>query len=166
MTIAQLLPWVILLTAVSFMILWRHRGQRLRPGRMWISPTLLAGLVIVSIYAQPEISLGPSDFLIFTMTILLGIAGGIVRARTLKLAIDPADGSVLSYTDGVAIVLLTALIAVRTYARTLAELSNVQLPVIADATMLFAVSMVIAQRLVTWRRIRALRPARVARLAR
>ena len=166
MTIAQLTPWVILLIALSFMILWRRRGHKIRVGRLWVSPVLLAILVIVSIYAQPHTAFQAFDYLIFAGATLFGGASGLVRARSIELIIDPADGSVLSYTDGVAILLLVALIAVRTGARTLAELGQVELPVIADATMLFAVSMVAVQRYFTWRRIKAMRPARQRQLAR
>ena len=166
MTIAQLTPWVILLIALSFMILWRRRGHKVRVGRLWVSPVLLAILVIVSIVAQPHTAFQAFNYLIFAGVTLLGGASGLVRARSMVLSIDPADGSVLSYTDGVAILLLVALIAARTGARTLAELGQVELPVIADATMLFAVSMVAVQRYFTWLRIKAMRPARQRQLAR
>ncbi len=127
---------------------------------------MLLSLVILSIGAQPHMAFGALEYAIFVAVTCLGAASGVARARSLKLAVNPLDGTVLSYTDGVAILLLAVLIAARTYARTLAELSNIQLPVIADATMLFAVGMIVAQRYFTWRRVKALRPVCQLHLAR
>ncbi len=155
MIAASLLPYIIPIMVVGLLFL-RNRPGRPRPvqvNALWIVP-LIAVLAIGSgLYFQPHPTFYAGAYLTFGVALALGIATGNLRARTLTLRRCPDTGRVLAETSSFALALLAGLVLLR---MTLRQMSG-SLGVIAiDASMLFALGMIVTQRLMILSRVRAL----------
>ena len=150
----QLLPYVVPLIVVG-VLFFRMRRMPARPvniSSLWIVP-LIAVLAIGSgLWFMPHPVFKAIDYGIMAAAAILGIGTGVLRARTLTLRRCPDTGRVLMETSSFAFVLLVALIVVRLTFRNIAGSLGA---VAVDASMLFALGMVVTQRLTIWRRVLA-----------
>ncbi len=155
MRAVEFLPYVVPIIVVGILFL-RNRPGRARPVRvaaLWIVP-LIATLGIASaLYFQPHPTFYAGAYATFAVALALGIATGNLRARTLTLRRCPDTSRVLAETSSLAFLLLAALMLLR---MTFRQMSG-DLGVIAiDASMLFALGMIVTQRLTMWSRVRML----------
>lgn len=151
----QLLPYVIPLIVVG-VLFFRMRRMPARPVNMtalWIVP-LIAVLGIGSgLWFTPHPVFGPAAYAIMASAIVLGIGTGVMRARTLTLRRCPDTGRILMETSSFAFVLLVVLVLIRSAFRNMAGSLGA---IAVDASMLFALGMVVTQRLTIWQRARTL----------
>lgn len=151
----QLLPYIVPIIVVG-VLYFRMQRMPARPVSMtalWIVP-LLAVLGIGSgLWFTPHPVFGPAAYAIMGAAMVLGVGTGIVRARTLTLRRCPDTGRILMETSNFAFVLLVGLVLVRSAFRNMAGSLGV---VAVDASMLFALGMVVTQRLTIWQRARTL----------
>jgi len=151
----DLLPYVIPFVVLGILFL-RNRPGRARPVRvaaLWIVPLIATLGIGTGLYFQPHPNFYAGAYAALAVALALGIATGNLRARTLTLRRCPDTGRVLAETSSMAFVLLAALILLR---MTFRQMSG-SLGVIAiDASMLFALGMIVTQRLTLWSRVRTL----------
>ncbi len=153
---AQLLPFAVI--AVVFALRWRRRDRttRVRTGWLWVAPVVATLAIGSGLWFMPHPALTPLTVLALAAGLAVGIGTGIARAHAVKLSLHPETGEVMAQTGSFAIVLLLVLIAVRYAARAEFAAGHTALLFI-EASMLFALGMIVTQRLATFRRIRKLR---------
>ena len=154
MTAKDILPYLVPLIVVGVLFI-RMRRMPARPvnlAALWIVP-LIAGIGIgTGLWFQPHPAFGVGAYLSLGVALTLGIATGFMRARTLTLRRCPDTGRVLMETSSLAFLLLIALVVVRSAFRGAAGSLGA---VAVDASMLFALGMIVTQRLTIWRWVRA-----------
>jgi membrane protein CcdC involved in cytochrome C biogenesis len=153
----ELLPYLIPFIVLGILFL-RMRPGRARPVRiasLWIAP-LVATLGIGSaLWFQPHPAFHVGAYAIFAVGLALGIGTGVLRAHTLTLRRCPDTDKVLMETSSFAFILLAALVLLRMAFRNMSGSLGV---VAVDASMLFALGMIVTQRLTIWMRVRTLPP--------
>jgi Protein of unknown function (DUF1453) len=155
---AQLLPYIVPLIVIA-VLYFRTSRSKPRPvsvASLWIVP-LVAMLGIGSaLWFQPHPVFHVAAYAIFAVALALGIGTGALRAQTLTLRRCPDTGKVLMETSSYAFILLAALVLLRTAFRNMSGGLGV---IAVDASMLFALGMIVTQRLTIWMRVRAMPPA-------
>ena len=161
----RLLPILIPLLVIAVVLLRTRRQQRIRPGRLWIAPLLITIGIGMGLYFQPHPQFGLAQYAVMALGAGLGVAAGMARAHTLRLSREPGSDVVLAQASPVAVLVIIALLGARMAVR---EGSGVDMAgnpglvpalwpaTIIDASMLFALVMIVTQRVVLWRRIAAL----------
>ncbi len=155
MRTVDLLPYVIPIIVVGILFL-RNRPGRARPVRvasLWIVPIIATLGIGSGLYFQPHPTFYAAAYATFAVALALGIATGNLRARALKLRRCPDSGSVLAETSSLAFLLLVALMLLRMSFR---QMSGSFGAIAIDASMLFALGMIVTQRLTIWHRVRRL----------
>ncbi len=155
----HILPFAISLLAVA-VIVWRNRGQQsIKPGRLWLAPMLATLGIGMGLYFQPHPAFGIAQFAAMAAAAMAGSAVGMARARTLRLSRDPETGVVVAQASPLAILMLVVLLGARMALRSNAgPLIPGHVPALwpataVDASMLFALAMIVTQRAALWRRI-------------
>ena len=93
----------------------------------------------------------------FGVAVLAGIGVGALRARSINMWIDES-GQVMAKASSLALLLLTVLFIARTAMRQVIDPTGGHVAVI-DGFLLFALAMVLTQRLIIWLRYRDLTSA-------
>jgi hypothetical protein len=153
----QLLPYLVPLIVVV-VLYFRTSRAKPRPvsiNMLWIVPAIAVLGIGSALWFQPHPAFGIGAFAIFAAALMLGIGTGSLRARTLTLRRCEDTGKVLMETSSYAFILLAALVLLRTAFRNVSGGLGV---VAIDASMLFALGMIVTQRLTIWMRVRALPP--------
>ena len=151
----DIVPYVVPLVVVAILF-FRMRRMPARPVNMtslWIVPLLASIGIGMGLWFTPHPAFGPAAYAIMAGALVLGVGIGLLRARTLSLRRCPETGRVLMETSMITFALLVALLLVRSAVRSMTG----SLGAIAiDASMLFALGMVVTQRLAIWQRVRAM----------
>lgn len=155
MTLQQLLPILIPGLVIATLLRRANSSQRLRPERLWIMPALLTLLIGMGLYFNPHPALTFGNDAILAAALGLGVLTGTLRARSLVLHHND-EGHLMARTSKFAVILLGGLIALR-YAAShyTTDMGRNVTAVAIDASMLFALAMVVSQRVALWRRTRA-----------
>jgi Protein of unknown function (DUF1453) len=152
---AQFLPYIVPVIVVVALF-FRTRPGRARPvsvNSLWIVPLVAVLGIGTALVAQPHAAFGPGAYAIFAVALAFGIGTGTLRARTLTLRRCPDTGKVLMETSSFAFLLLLALFGLRTLFRNMSGSLGL---VAIDASLLFALGMIVTQRLTIWMRVRSL----------
>ncbi|MGZ6020296.1 MAG: hypothetical protein ACXWKO_16635 [Phenylobacterium sp.] len=151
-------PWATLIPIViafGLVILRNSRARRVRIEAMWIAPVIIVVLIGLALFGESQASGGRS----FTpVTVGLDIGGVVVgsflgwwRARFTNLTIDPATHELTSRASPLGMVVILAILILRTAVRIYAAQTNGPLgewgPPLADALLVMSVGLVCAQRL-------------------
>jgi hypothetical protein len=162
-TLQSLLPFAVL--AVVIALRWRglSKARPLRVRRMVIAPVIYGLLVGFMLYALPPSGMG---WLLFASGAVIGGVAGWQRARLMKLHSDAETGLVMIRQSPAGLVVLVGIILVRrvimppTQMQPQAGAGLAALPVKAmlatDATLGFALGMIVGYRIELWRRAREL----------
>lgn len=153
---AHVMPLVIPLLVVAVIALRARRERPLHPDRLWVAPVIITLLIAIGLYFAPHPLFGADVYAIFTAAALAGVAFGWWRAHATVLRHDPDTGKVMASQSNLAVAILAGVVLLRTGAR---EALGDQAAVVGDASMLFALGMVIALRAALWRRAKGLVPA-------
>lgn len=156
----------LILLMVLAVIAWRMRrsfqARRMTTGRLWILPAIIAIITLAAIAQTPPRG---ADWLWLLPAGALGGVAGWYRGRAIRISVDPATGEPVSQGSPLAVVLLVVLIAVRVALKPLliesAQAHHVDVGVITDAFLFFALAMFSVQRIemvVRARRLLARRP--------
>jgi hypothetical protein len=152
MRLETLFPIIIPIIAVAVMIWRARRPQRLRVARMWIVPALLVPFIGMGLWFAPHPAASPLTLAVLPAALLAGVAFGISRARLTRLT-RTADGTLMAQVSALGTVLLLALFALRGLLRTQTGAANAPATILlVDGLMLFAVGMIVANRITLWRR--------------
>ncbi|MBU6268199.1 MAG: DUF1453 family protein [Sphingomonadales bacterium] len=147
--------------AVVFLLRFRNlnRARRLRPGRLWLVPGLIALVIGLGLWVQPPV---PAGWLLFA----LGLVAGWWRGRFMHMAYDAAADVLMVRQSPAALLFLMALFAVRRAASAEFGIGAGAGPhaalapsalLASDALMGFALGLVAGQRIELWIRARRLR---------
>jgi hypothetical protein len=161
----RLLPILIPLAVLAVVLLRARRQQRIRASRLWIAPLFAALAIGSGLYFQPHPLFGLAQYAIMAVGAGLGIAAGMARAHTLRLSREAGSDVVLAQASPVAVLVIIVLLGTRMAMRQGSGIDMAGNPAlvpglwpatIIDASMLFALVMIVIQRVVLWRRIAAL----------
>lgn len=154
MTLKDALPYLLPLIVVGVLFLRVRPGveRPLNPAQLWIMPLVAGGMIALGLYYSPHPEVTPVHIAILIAALGAGVATGMARAHTVTLRRD--GDRVLAKTSSFAFLLLVALVLIRQVARSWFETSAGAVAI--DASMLFALGMIITQRLTMWRRVKGL----------
>ena len=154
MTLQTVLPILIPLVIVLALLRRAHTSRRLHVGRLWVTPVLVAASIGSGLYFLPHPALTPVSLAVFAAALGLGAMPGVLRARSIVLH-HSDEGHLMARTSSFAVLLLGVLIALRYAASHFAMgLGRDVATTAVDASMLFALAMVVCQRIAMWRRAR------------
>ncbi len=149
-------PYFVPLLVVIVLFIRFRRGMVPRPvnaAALWIVPTIAIIGIGSALWLAPHPNATPLSLTIMAGALLLGIMTGMLRARTLTLVRDPESGGVTMQTSSYAFLLLVALVGIKAAVRQFAGSAGM---LIVDGTLLFALGMIVTQRLTIWQRVRAM----------
>ncbi len=133
------------------------REKALRIERLWIIPALLLTAGGLAIQQTPIAGLG---WLWLLPIFALGAALGYWRGRFTLVTVDPETHALTSRTSAAGLYLIVAVLAVRLGLRAFltaeAPALHLNVALITDAFLVFAVGLIAAQRLEIWIRARRL----------
>ena len=158
MNIQTFLPYLALLVVLLLLYFRTRKPYRLRPRSLWITPLLATLLVASAVFIQPHEPFGVLAYAGFGVCIIVGTAIGLLRAHSINLWLDPASGQVMAKASSLALLLIGAVFVVRAVLREVFDPTGQNAAAI-NALLLFALAMIIAQRVVMWKRYRVLRSA-------
>lgn len=157
MTPQDYLPIGVTGVVVALVLLRNRRSRVLRPRFMWIVPALILPLIGMGLYFTPHAPFGPSAYAAFAVALVLGAAAGWWRGKTITIEKAP-DGTLRAQASPLGLILIVGLLAVRSGMREVLQAHaaewRVDLAIITDAFMLFAVGLVVAQRIEMYLRAR------------
>jgi membrane protein CcdC involved in cytochrome C biogenesis len=117
---------------------------------MWVVPLLIMLGIGTGLYFTPHEPFGLVAWLSFAAALALGAAVGWWRGKMVAIHIQP-DGALKAQASPLGLILIVLLLLGRTVLRGLMETNaenwHLDAAVITDAFMLFAVGLVVAQRL-------------------
>lgn len=158
MTPQQVLPVLIPMLVVGLIVL-KSRGapRTLRPQFMWVMPAVVLPLIGMGLFFTPHQPFGPVAWLAFAAALALGAAFGWWRGKMVTIQKTP-DGVLKAKASPLGVIVLVALLAGRTVLRGFLETHaagwHVDAAVFTDAFLLFAVGLIVAQRLEMYIRAR------------
>lgn len=155
MTLQQLLPYLVPLVVVIVLYIRTSRAKP-RPvsaASLLVVPAIAIAGIGSALWFQPHADFGPGAYAILAAALIAGIGTGTVRARILTLRRCPDTGRILMETSSYAFILLAALVFLKMAFRQFAGSAGA---VAVDASLLFALGMIVSQRLNIWLRLRAI----------
>lgn len=164
-TTAQLVSYGAIALLLAFVV-WRNAGRRrITPNRLLIAPVLVTVFIGMGLWFNPHPALTIPTLAMLGLAAAMGGAFGWWRAAATRLERD-AEGAVWMKAHPAALIAILLVFAMRQAGRHYmgadgdpAHMTNSAL-IAFDAFLLFALTMVIANRLTLWRRLRMLsRPA-------
>ncbi len=153
---AQIMPLAIPLIFVAVIALRARRERPLHPDRLWIAPVVVTALIGLGLYFTSHPVFGLTAYAAMALAGVAGGAFGWWRAHATVLRHDPDTGRIMASQSNLAVAILAGVFLLRTGAR---EVLGANGAIAADASMLFALGMVIALRVALWRRAKGLVPA-------
>jgi small basic protein len=158
----RILPFAIPLLVVAAILLRARKPKRIYVGKLWIGPLCATLGISMGLWFTPHPPFGILQYAAMALAAGLGVAAGTARAHTLRLWREPATGHVLAQASPVALLAIIMLVGVRMAVRQTGGIDpgsstpGLWAATIIDASMLFALGMVISQQFMLWRRIDAL----------
>lgn len=149
MTLQQILPVAIPLLVVVLILKRKSRPRTLRPHLMWVVPTLVVLGIGTGLWFMPHAPFDWTAWLAFALALALGGVAGWWRGKTVAIARRP-DGSLEAKASPLGLILILGLLAVRALLRDqlAVHAADWRLDPVAvtEAFMLFAVGLVVMQR--------------------
>lgn len=150
MTPEQIIPLAVIPVALVLVLMRNRRPRTLRPQWMWVVPLLIMTGIGAGLYFSPHEPFGPVAWTAFAGALAVGAVAGWWRGKTVTIE-RAADGTLKAQASPLGLILIVALLAGRTALRSLMESQaaawHMDAAVITDAFMLFAVGLVVAQRI-------------------
>jgi hypothetical protein len=165
----NLAPYLITIVLLVFVVVRNMSTRKLRVERMWIIPLVLVLATVETFLSTPlpaPIGLAVAEM---APALAIGCIAGWYRGRLTHITVDPETHELTSRTSPIGVMLVAALFFIRYVLR--AEFAYTpdargfhsahgilqsQAGIITDALMLFAVGMVVVQRLEMWLRCQKL----------
>lgn len=158
MTPEQIVPLAVIPVVLVLVLLRNRRPRVLRPQWMWVVPVLILVGIGSGLYFTPHAPFGPLAWAAFAAALAVGALAGWWRGKTITIQ-KAADGTLMAQASPFGLILIVGLLLGRTAIRSVMESQaaswHVDAAVITDAFMLFAVGLVVAQRLEMFIRARA-----------
>lgn len=150
-------PFLAMGAALVLVVLRNRRRRTLRPHLMWIVPALVLPLIGLGLWFTPHAPFGPLAYAAFAGALALGALAGWWRGKTITIE-KQADGVLKAQASPLGLILIVGLLAVRGGLRevmqTHAASWHLDAAVVTDAFLLFAVGLIVAQRIEMFLRAR------------
>ena len=160
MTPQQILPIVIPIAILAIFLMRNRRPRPLNLHLMWIVPLLVIVGIGMGLYFTPHEPFGPWAYAGFALALVLGGAAGWWRGRTIDIHRDAETGRLMAQPSPLGLILIVGLLVVRrsldAYLIANAEAWHLNAVAVTDAFMLFAVGLVVVQRIEMFVRGRAI----------
>ena len=160
MTPEQVLPVAIPLAILVIFLMRNRRPRPLSPQLMWILPLLVVVGIGMGLWFTPHDPFGPYAYAGFALALALGALAGWWRGKTIDIHRDPETGRLMAQPSPVGLILIAGLLVARSALRAWLEgnaaTMHLNAVAVTDAFMLFAVGLVVAQRVEMFLRARAL----------
>ena len=140
-------------------ILLRNRRKRtLRPHLLWVMPLLITVAIGFGLWANTQHPhFGPLAWIAFVAALSLGCVAGWWRGKTITIEKE-ADGSLKAQASPLGLILVVGLFAARAGLREVMEANaaawHLDAVVVTDAFLLFALGLVVTQRIEIYIRAR------------
>lgn len=150
MTPQTLGPMIGIGVALVIVLLRNRRKRTLRPHLLWVTPLVVTALIGVGLWANTQHpQFGPYAWLAFAAALALGAAAGWWRGKTITIEKAP-DGSLKAQASPLGLILIVGLIAARAGLREVMQANaaawHLDAVIVTDAFMVFAIGLVVAQR--------------------
>lgn len=147
----QVLPVLIPLVILGVVALRASRPRKVRLEMLWIAPLLITFMIGMGVVFTPHRApFTPVDYAVFVAAVAIGAGVGWMRAKTVRLTVDPATHEVTSSVSVIGLLIIGAVFAVRFGLRQAAGLEAQSLhmdpAIIEDGLLLLAAGLVVAQR--------------------
>ena len=144
--------------ALSIILLRNRRKRTLRPHLLWVMPLLVTTAIGFGLWANTQHPhFGPFAWIAFVVALALGGVAGWWRGKTITIEKEP-DGSLKAQASPLGLILIIGLVAARAGLREVMEANaaawHLDAVVVTDAFMLFAIGMIVAQRVELYIRAR------------
>jgi membrane protein CcdC involved in cytochrome C biogenesis len=143
------IPFVAMGAALVLIILRNRRKRTLRPHLMWIVPAIVLPLIGMGLWFTPHAPFGPLAYAAFAAALTLGAIAGWWRGKTITIEEQP-DGVLKAQASPLGLVLIVGLLAVRGGLREVMQTHamdwGLDVAIVTDALLLFAVGLILAQR--------------------
>ena len=163
MTPQQYGPLIGIGVALVIILLRNRRPRTLNVQRMWIAPLLVTALILFGLWGMSQApgmshaAFGPGAWAILAVGLLLGAAAGWWRGKTVTIEKTP-DGVLKAQASPLGLILVVLLLvsrsALRPWLETHASDWHLDALAVQDAFLLFAVGIVVMQRVEMWIRAR------------
>lgn len=130
--IQYLIPIVVIGIVFAFRARRMSRSRPLKLGQLWIVPAIYAVVVAASFVANPP---GPLGWAAALVGLALGGVLGWYRGTTIAIAVDPATRTLSQRASPLGILLLLALVAVKSAAQAGGRAAHLDVTVLTDALL-------------------------------
>lgn len=153
-------PFLAMGAALVLVVLRNRRKRTLRPHLMWIMPALVLPLIGLGLWFTPHAPFGLLAYAAFAGALVLGALAGWWRGKTITIE-KQADGVLKAQASPLGLILIVGLLAVRGGLREVMQSQaaswHLDAAVVTDAFLLFAVGLIVAQRVEMFLRARRVR---------
>lgn len=160
MTPQQILPIVIPIAILALVVMRNRRPRPLNLHLMWIVPLLVVLGIGMGLYFTPHEPFGVWAYAGFVFALGLGGVAGWWRGRTIDIHRDAETGRLMAKPSPLGLMLIVVLLVARRsldmYLLSNAEAWHLNAVAVTDAFMLFAVGLVVVQRIEMFVRGRAI----------
>lgn len=154
-------PTLILIAVLAFVFALRvrrmQRGRRLRIELLWVMP-LLIGMMAVAMFAFTPVT--TPGVIVSLVALAIGALLGWQRARLVRIEVDPVTHELSQRESPLALLFLLGIVGLRALLRNLgaqeAAAFHLSALIVTDALVALAFGLVATQRLMLYRRARAL----------
>ena len=151
-------PLIGISVALIIILLRNRRKRTLRPHLLWVMPLLVTAAIGFGLWANTQHPhFGPLAWIAFIAALALGCLAGWQRGKTITIEKEP-DGSLKAQASPLGLILVVGLFAARAGLREVMEANaaawHLDAVVVTDAFMLFAVGMIVTQRIELYIRAR------------
>lgn len=161
MSTEQLIPLIVVAVVLPLVLLRNRRPRTLRPEWMWVAPLIVVALIGFGLWGLSHTGQGaptdPASLTVLAVGLALGAAAGWWRGKTVTIHKEP-NGTLKAQASPLGLILIVGLLVARQALRPWMEQHAADWHVgplaIIEAFMLFAVGMVVMQRVEMWIRAR------------
>ena len=144
--------------ALAIILLRNRRKRTLRPHLLWVMPLLVTTAIGFGLWANTQHPhFGPYAWIAFILALGLGAVAGWWRGKTITIEKEP-DGSLKAQASPLGLILVVGLFVARAGLREVMEVNaaawHLDAVVVTDAFMVFAVGLIITQRVEMYIRAR------------
>ncbi len=158
----QLIPIIAIAVALPLVLLRNRRPRTLRPKWMWVVPAIVVALIGFGLWGlsfadTTRAPFAALDWILLAAGLALGAAAGWWRGKTVVIHRE-ADGTLKAQASPIGLILIVALLlgrrALGAWLEPHAAELGLNVVAVQDAFLLFAVGLVIAQRVEMYIRAR------------
>lgn len=154
------MPIVVPLVILVIILLRNRQPRPLHLNRMWILPAFVVLGIGMGLYFNPHPPFGTWSYASFALALGLGALAGWWRGKTIDIHRDATTGQLMAMPSPLGLILIVVLLVTRrgldAYLGANATSWHLNAGAIADAFMLFAVGLVVVQRIEMYLRGRAI----------